>query len=438
MQEAIALSSTDAPAVQREHRFDTPIVLGAYAVLVVVTFAWGRFLDASGKRMGLRAPPLYGHFDTRISVNVVPVVILAVVAVIYLPRLAAHMRWSRLLILSVATAFLWAVALALVDGPDGFLGTLESRFDYLPAVSLVDRPLSFLSHFTEDIAQYPVHVQGHPPGMPLFLWSLASLGLAGAWWAATALVVAGASATAAALLTVRELAGERTARSCVPFLVVGPASIWIATSADALYLALSAWGIALFVLATGRRDATGDFLAGAAGLVIGASLFFSYGVAPLGLVVGAVALTRRRLRPLLVACAGGVLVGATFAAAGFWWPAGLEATIERYEAGIAARRPYGFFLVGNLAAFAVALGPAVAVGVARLRDRRLWVLVGAALLALAAADLSGLSKGEVERIWLPFVPWVVVAAAALHCSKRWLGIQAGAAVAVAVLVRTPW
>ena len=40
-------------------------------------------------------------------------------------------------------------------------------------------------------------------------------------------------------------------------------------------------------------------------------------------------------------------------------------------------------------------------------DRGAWLLVGGALAALALADVTGLSKGEVERIWLPFMPWIV-------------------------------
>ena len=35
----------------------------------------------------------------------------------------------------------------------------------------------------------------------------------------------------------------------------------------------------------------------------------------------------------------------------------------------------------------------------------------AAALAIAAADLSGLSKAEVERIWLPYAIWLLVATA---------------------------
>ena len=44
----------------------------------------------------------------------------------------------------------------------------------------------------------------------------------------------------------------------------------------------------------------------------------------------------------------------------------------------------------------------------------LLLLVGAAVVVVAVADASGMSKAEVERIWLPFVPWLtrVVRAAA--------------------------
>lgn len=415
-----------------------PVVLAAWAVLVIVAFAWGRSLASSGAGIEINAPPLFGRFDARLSLRLFPVLIVTAAAISYLPKVAARVRFGRLVVVSVIATFLWAATLAYIDGIDGFLGSLERPSDYLAVLPVANQPLSFLSGFTENIASFPVHVQAHPPGTVIFLWYLDALGLPGAWWAAAAIVLAGASATAAALLTVRELAGEKRARACAPFLAVGPFAIWMATSADALFLAVGAWGVALFVLASGRDGAAGDVLAGTGGLVLGTSLFFSYGVVPLGVIVVAVAAARRRVRPLVVAAAGIVLVAASFTSLGFWWPDGLGATIDRYDVGIAARRPYAFFLVNNLAAFAVALGPAIAVGLARLKDRSLWLIVGAALVAVAAANLSGLSRGEVERIWLPFVPWVVIAAAALENSRQWLTLQACAAIAVGVLVRTPW
>ena len=106
----------------------------------------------------------------------------------------------------------------------------------------------------------------------------------------------------------------------------------------------------------------------------------------------------------------------------------------------------------NLAALAVAVGPAIAVAIARLRDRTLWVIVGAALTAIAIADISGMAKGEVERIWLPFTPWVLVASAALTRREEvtrvrstirapqsgWLALQACTAIVVESVARTAW
>ncbi len=96
--------------------------------------------------------------------------------------------------------------------------------------------------------------------------------------------------------------------------------------------------------------------------------------------------------------------------------------------------------MANLAAFALALGPAAAAGVARLRLHSLWPLVGGAIVAIAAADVSALSKGEVERIWLPFAPWILLATASLHPRARraWLGGQVALTLALQIGVRTRW
>jgi hypothetical protein len=90
------------------------------------------------------------------------------------------------------------------------------------------------------------------------------------------------------------------------------------------------------------------------------------------------------------------------------------------------------------AAFALATGPAAVAGLARLRGRRAWVLPGSALAALAVADLSGLSRGETERIWLPFAPWLLLAAASLRAPRAWLAAQLGLAIALQAWVRSPW
>jgi methylthioxylose transferase len=70
----------------------------------------------------------------------------------------------------------------------------------------------------------------------------------------------------------------------------------------------------------------------------------------------------------------------------------------------------------------------------------LVLLGGAAALAVLVADLSGLSKAEVERIWLPFTVWLVAATALLPArqARWWLAGQAVATLVVHHLLLTTW
>ena len=68
------------------------------------------------------------------------------------------------------------------------------------------------------------------------------------------------------------------------------------------------------------------------------------------------------------------------------------------------------------------------------------MLAAAAALAIAVADLSRMSKAEVERIWLPFVPWLTLSLALLPGDwRRWgLALQVTTALVVQHLVYTSW
>ena len=69
----------------------------------------------------------------------------------------------------------------------------------------------------------------------------------------------------------------------------------------------------------------------------------------------------------------------------------------------------------------------------------LW-LTGAAATAVLLATVSQMSRAEVERIWLPFVPWLLVSTALLP--GRWrkpaLAIQLGMALLMEHLLYTTW
>lgn len=69
---------------------------------------------------------------------------------------------------------------------------------------------------------------------------------------------------------------------------------------------------------------------------------------------------------------------------------------------------------------------------------RLALLAGAALAALLLADLSGMSKAETERIWLPFAMWLLGSCAFLSRPRGWLAAQATVALLVNHLLLTGW
>jgi hypothetical protein len=413
------------------------LALCLWAALIGVAHLWGRAIVESRPATRIFVPPLVARFDPSPLLGALLPLAVAALVVAYGPRLGSTLGWRALLAVAFATAALWAVSLALTDGLEGLVRPLEFPNDYRQDIDLVAGPGEFLSHFTERIDRYNQHVRAHPPGMVLLLWSIDRLGLRGAGWEAALVVIGGASVVPAALVALRELSGETRARTAAPFLAMTPAAIWVASSADALFAGVGAWAVALVVVSTGRSGRAAAALAFGGGVAFGAALFLSYGLALLVVPPLVVAIVRRRLMPLLLAGAGALVVVGLFALAGFWWIDGLQATLGEYRASVARIRPYSYFLLGNLAAFGIAVGPATAVALARLRDRGTWILVAGGLAMVAVADVTGLSKGEVERIWLPFVPWVMMATSELP-PRMWLALNAAFAVVVELALNTTW
>ena len=67
----------------------------------------------------------------------------------------------------------------------------------------------------------------------------------------------------AVLVTVRAIADEAAARTVAPFAVLFPGAVWIATSADAFFAGVTAWGVALLALAAARGTVPAGGPAGA-------------------------------------------------------------------------------------------------------------------------------------------------------------------------------
>lgn len=408
----------------------------------------GILLERTGDGVLAGQGPLYAAPLPHVGPGTPAAVALAIAVVAWGPQAAQRWRWPRVLGAAYLTAVAWTLSLALVDGWRWFAGRLATDQEYLSEVGAVTDVGSMLAGFADRIAEaspdrWTTHVAGHPPGALLVFVGLDRVGLGGGAAAGLACVLVGGLVAVAVPVTLRALGDEAAARTVAPFAALFPGAVWVGASADGLFAGVTATGVALLAVACAGRGARRDAAALAGGLVLGCGLYLSYGLTLMVLPVLAVALLTRRLRPLLVGGVGVLAVALAFTAAGFWWVQGYLELVERYHAGIASARPQEFWVVANLAGLLVAVGPLLVRAVPpALRDRRspAAVLFLAAAAAVVLADLSGMSKAETERIWLPFAGWLLAGAALLprRSMRFWLAAGAGTALAVNHLLLTAW
>ncbi|MFJ8112497.1 hypothetical protein [Streptomyces sp. NPDC096132] len=428
------------------------------ALLVTAAALIGRHIQDTDHTLRVGWPPLLASWGPHLGPGTPTAVLVAAAVAAYGPALAARLSWRALIPAAWATALAWTFSLALVDGwQRGIAVRLTTRHEYLQVIGRFDDIPAALRDFTHHILlhspdNWPAHVAGHPPAATLTFVLLDRIGLRGGGWAGTWCITVGATACVAVLVTVRALAGEHLARRAAPFLVLAPAAVWMGTSADAYFAAVAAWAVAVLALAVTRGSLAS---AGAAGLLFGLTCYLSYGLTLVALIAAAVLwLGRRgvRERPALVVAllAGVAVVPAMFTLAGFdWWEA-YRLLVTRYRQGAGGVRPYGYWVWANLACTVLITGLATAAGLRRTGSvllrrgpaeggtLRLALLVTAALLALLVADVSGMSKAETERIWLPFAMWLLPSCAFLTHPRAWLAAQAMLALLLNHLLRTGW
>jgi methylthioxylose transferase len=405
-------------------------------------------------------PPLHAEWDPRVGVGTLPALVVGGLAAWWSVDLARRLPWPRLLLATYGGGLAWLFSLALVDGKEGIGRILDTRYEYLrTARATTDLPATLREYVSrisfdglaDDIegANWPPHIAGHPPGALSFFVLLVRVGLGSGLAAGIVITLIAASTAVAVLITLRLLGAETAGRQAAPILVFGPAAIWQAVSADAMFAAVAAWGIAALAAAATRRSVPWAL---AAGLLLGYCVMLSYGLPLLSVLAVAVLVVARNWRPLPWAVLSALAVVLTFAALGFLWWEALPVLRERYWDGVADVRPASYWLWGNLGALVFSAGPLVGAGLGMLivRTRELdlgadavrvvrW-LAGAGLVMVLIADGSLMSKAEVERIWLPFVPWLLMSCALLPERWRRIGVlvQVVFALVVQHLLFTGW
>ncbi|MGA8847458.1 MAG: hypothetical protein WB471_12660 [Nocardioides sp.] len=133
-----------------------------------------------------------------------------------------------------------------------------------------------------------------------------------------------------------------------------------------------------------------------------------------------------------------------------WWEA-YPVLTDRYWDGLASDRPGLYWTWADLALLLYSGGALLGAGVAVLLwhvvqqrrtaqagaagsdpDRAVLVLATAGVLIVLIATASQMSRAEVERIWLPFVPWVTLSLALLP--ERWRRVGIAVPIVSALLL----
>lgn len=442
------------------------LTTGAAWLALAAALLWsvrtGRALQRTDPEVFLGAAPLVGRnfrdgWDWRFGWGLVGAAMVGAAAVVLV---GSEWWWraSTRVAISITSlgALTFAALLAATDGADGLRYGAEHPTEYLSNVAEIPALGPFLRSFVDDIGAYSVHVRGHPPGYVSLLWVLDRAGFDGVWPTVALSLVATAVLPAAVLGSVHLVGGVEWVRRCAPLLVVAPYAIWMVTSADAVFTTVGAAGVTACVAAATRPSRTAAMVWGTTGgLLLATVLFLTYGGVTLLLVPLVVLVTLCRRTPARLVLVVGVAsiaaacLTAVVAALGFWWFEGAAATRDQYWAGTAQFRSFTYFGIANLVVAVIATGPSTYAGLLRLWRTRaarppIMPFVVGGLVALMASHLSRYTKGEVERIWLLFFPWIVLAAATLVTEQRRrpsmfvVGAQAVTAVLLQAALVSKW
>jgi hypothetical protein len=424
-------------------RANHAVGFAVWAALVAMVAFWGRWLREDID-IGVGAPPFFGTYERYLTADVAIPIGVGLALIALGPPLVYRIPPKLVPAVAGSMSVGWALALQRADDKT-LTAPLTTGYDYLAGVSDVGSPGEYLRTFIDRLPDYPTHVRGHPPGTVLVAWALGELGQPGPEPFLAFVLAAWGLGIAAVLVALWAVAGEAAVKRAAMPIALAPAAVWVATSVDAMFAGVSAIGVALVVVAITRPPGLrADAVALVGGAVSGLALMLTYGAAPLVAIPLGVAAHRQRLRPVVASVAGGAAVLGGVAAAGYWWVDGLYAVRAEHGKGLAGDRPFFYFLVANLAVVAVSCGPAVSAGLSAMHPRMVspWLLAAGALVGVVIADLSGLSKAEVERIWLLFVPWLLTSVGGTDHRviplRLMLVGQVACAIVIQIFLRSAW
>lgn len=401
-------------------------------------------------RLGTASAPFVGRYRLRADLGtlIAPAVAVGVV-VVAAGRRIDQAPWRVLLAAAYFGTVAWTLALAAVEGGNGLAAPITNRGEYyhdIPAVGA--HPAAFLAGFVTHASDHTPATRQHPPGPVLLLWSLDRLGLHRPVLLGLFVAVIGCLTVPLVMVGVRSLCGESAARRLAPILVLAPYAVWVAVSMDAVTATLGAGLVTAGVLASEahRRGRSALLWAVVSGLLLGAAALFSYAIPWLGLSVICVYFVRRRPLLNVVTGAAALLPLALARSAGFVWAAGLTEAQADFSIRVEPQRSAWVWGPVSLAVVVLACGPPIVASARKIRRTPGWPFLAGAAVAVGFAIVAGLARGEMEHAWVPYFPWLLVAAVAperrggevASVPLLLIGVGAAGAIVLEAVLRTAW
>ncbi len=117
-----------------------------------------------------------------------------------------------------------------------------------------------------------------------------------------------------------------------------------------------------------------------------------------------------------------------------------------FVARIEPFRSAPWWAILSIVALILAAGPPIYASARKIRNTPAWPFLVGAAVAVLFSVFAGLARGGVEAAWLPFFPWLTVAAVAPEKQggdpppMPWLLVIGGvvAAVVIEAVLATPW
>jgi hypothetical protein len=464
------------------------IVILTGAAIAAIGFDWPSWL---------RGPPewFWGHraaaLDHRLFAALAcGTVMLALIAIAGTSRAARRPRLAAVVLLVAGLPIGFAFHAALLNTDDGgwerpLIDRVCSGMGYLKAAEAhAQRPtLELLRHYTAIVATLPFHATTHPPGGVLMFRALFAAARRGwirdaggepivdvtrtgggiAMWGAVIWIACGILTAVPVALMAWVLTRQPLLASSVGLLwLFCPSPIAFDGVIDEAVTLCVACSAALLLLAqvTSSR-VRGCSCAAASGIFGGAGLFVSYGAAAMLVAAVLIAMFRidtdaGRRRFVATTCCWLAAVGGTVllpAAAGYPVVATARLALKTYH-DLQVTRDYSTWVVASVVDFASFWGPAAIVAaIATLatapRDGAAWRVTIAIVAVLLLVNVSGTSRGEVGRLWMPFMPllsaavwsspvWSPPGAAGRHLQPRDAAFAGGSMMFYAIALQQYW